>query len=114
MYVCSVTLTTLCAFRLQEEYPLWFEKPVLEMVHHNTVSLDKLVEMAWVEILTKYAVGEECDFLVSLDFFKIYFNQYCAFSGWIICISRNNLLNRYCKVYDSFVLFIFTVNHSHL
>lgn len=51
--------------RLQEEYPQWFEKPVLEMVHHNTVSLDKLVEMAWVEILTKYAVGEECDFLVS-------------------------------------------------
>lgn len=35
------------------------------MVHHNTVSLDKLVEMAWVEILTKYAVDEECDFLVS-------------------------------------------------
>lgn len=56
--------------RLQEEYPQWFEKPVLEMVHHNTVSLDKLVEMAWVEILTKYAVGEECDFLVS---FKSYF-----------------------------------------
>ncbi|KAK5603785.1 Tyrosine-protein kinase baz1b [Crenichthys baileyi] len=52
---------------LQEEYPLWFEKPVLEMVHHNTVSLDKLVEMAWVEILTKYAVGEECDFLVGKD-----------------------------------------------
>ncbi|XP_041657595.1 tyrosine-protein kinase BAZ1B [Cheilinus undulatus] len=49
---------------LQEEYPVWFEKPVLEMVHHNTVSLDKLVEMAWVEILTKYAVDEECDFLV--------------------------------------------------
>lgn len=53
--------------RLQEEYPQWFEKPVLEMVHHNTVSLDKLVEMAWVEILTKYAVDEECDFLVSLN-----------------------------------------------
>ncbi|XP_047449966.1 tyrosine-protein kinase BAZ1B [Mugil cephalus] len=52
---------------LQEEYPQWFEKPVLEMVHHNTVSLDKLVEMAWVEILTKYAVGEECDFLVRKD-----------------------------------------------
>ncbi|XP_071352469.1 tyrosine-protein kinase BAZ1B isoform X2 [Trachinotus anak] len=52
---------------LQEEYPQWFEKPVLEMVHHNTVSLDKLVEMAWVEILTKYAVGEECDFLVGKD-----------------------------------------------
>nr|XP_057936880.1 tyrosine-protein kinase BAZ1B [Doryrhamphus excisus] len=49
---------------LQEEYPHWFEKPILEMVHHNTVSLDKLVEMAWVEILTKYAVGEECDFMV--------------------------------------------------
>lgn len=54
-----------CVCRLQEEYPQWFEKPVLEMVHHNTVSLDKLVEMAWLEILTKYAVGEECDFLVS-------------------------------------------------
>uniref|UniRef100_A0A3P8P017 Tyrosine-protein kinase BAZ1B n=1 Tax=Astatotilapia calliptera TaxID=8154 RepID=A0A3P8P017_ASTCA len=52
---------------LQEEYPKWFEKPVLEMVHHNTVSLDKLVEMAWVEILTKYAVGEECDFLVGKE-----------------------------------------------
>ncbi|XP_029374289.1 LOW QUALITY PROTEIN: tyrosine-protein kinase BAZ1B [Echeneis naucrates] len=52
---------------LQEEYPQWFEKPVLEMVHHNTVSLDKLVEMAWVEILTKYAVGEECDFLVGKE-----------------------------------------------
>lgn len=56
-----------CVFdRLQEEYPQWFEKPILEMVHHNTVSLDKLVEMSWLEILTKYAVGEECDFMVSL------------------------------------------------
>ncbi|XP_062241757.1 tyrosine-protein kinase BAZ1B isoform X1 [Platichthys flesus] len=52
---------------LQEEYPPWFERPVLEMIHHNTVSLDKLVEMAWVEILTKYAVDEECDFLVGKD-----------------------------------------------
>ncbi|XP_066540808.1 tyrosine-protein kinase BAZ1B [Hoplias malabaricus] len=52
---------------LQEEYPVWFEKPVLEIVHHNTVSLDKLVDLAWVEVLTKYAVGEECDFLVGKD-----------------------------------------------
>uniref|UniRef100_A0A8C6U600 Tyrosine-protein kinase BAZ1B n=1 Tax=Neogobius melanostomus TaxID=47308 RepID=A0A8C6U600_9GOBI len=52
---------------LQEEYNPWFEKPILEMVHHNTVSLDKLVEMAWMEILTKYAIGEECDFLVGKD-----------------------------------------------
>uniref|UniRef100_W5LE15 Tyrosine-protein kinase BAZ1B n=1 Tax=Astyanax mexicanus TaxID=7994 RepID=W5LE15_ASTMX len=52
---------------LQEEYPVWFEKPVLEIVHHNTVSLDKLVDQVWVEILTKYAVGEECDFLVGKD-----------------------------------------------
>ncbi|XP_076850513.1 tyrosine-protein kinase BAZ1B [Brachyhypopomus gauderio] len=52
---------------LQEEYPVWFEKPVLEIVHHNTVSLDKLVDLAWLEILTKYAVGEECDFLVGKD-----------------------------------------------
>ncbi|XP_034403711.1 tyrosine-protein kinase BAZ1B isoform X2 [Cyclopterus lumpus] len=37
------------------------------MVHHNTVSLDKLVEMAWLEILTKYAVDEECDFLVGKE-----------------------------------------------
>lgn len=73
--------------RLQEEYPQWFEKPVLEMVHHNTVSLDKLVEMAWVEILTKYAVDEECDFLVSFSF-KIFlfscfyqcFEHYANFS----------------------------------
>ncbi|KAI5098010.1 tyrosine-protein kinase BAZ1B [Silurus meridionalis] len=52
---------------LQEEYPVWFEKPVLEIVHHNTVSLDKLVDLAWLEILTKYAVDEECDFLVGKD-----------------------------------------------
>ncbi|XP_055029510.2 tyrosine-protein kinase BAZ1B [Misgurnus anguillicaudatus] len=52
---------------LQEEYPVWFEKPVLEIVHHNTVSLDKLVDLAWVEILTKYAVDEECDFLVGKE-----------------------------------------------
>ncbi|KAG9348350.1 hypothetical protein JZ751_002085 [Albula glossodonta] len=52
---------------LQEEYPLWFERPVLAMVHHNTVSLDKLVDQAWVEILTKYAVDEECDFLVGKE-----------------------------------------------
>ncbi|XP_052008619.1 tyrosine-protein kinase BAZ1B-like isoform X1 [Xyrauchen texanus] len=52
---------------LQEEYPTWFEKPVLEIVHHNTVSLDKLVDLVWVEILTKYAVDEECDFLVGQD-----------------------------------------------
>ncbi|XP_023663028.1 tyrosine-protein kinase BAZ1B-like isoform X2 [Paramormyrops kingsleyae] len=52
---------------LKEEYPLWFEKPVLEMVHHNTLSLDKLVDQAWLEIFTKYAVGEECDFLVGKD-----------------------------------------------
>ncbi|KAG1930634.1 tyrosine-protein kinase BAZ1B [Pimephales promelas] len=52
---------------LREEYPVWFEKPVLEIVHHNTVSLDKLVDLVWVEILTKYAVGEECDFLVGND-----------------------------------------------
>lgn len=45
------------------------------MVHHNTVSLDKLVEMAWVEILTKYAVGEECDFLVSLTAYSYYISK---------------------------------------
>ncbi|KAK6296838.1 hypothetical protein J4Q44_G00329800 [Coregonus suidteri] len=56
---------------LQEDYPLWFEKPVLEMVHHNTVSLDKLVDQAWVEILTKYAVDEECDFLVRFLFILV-------------------------------------------
>ncbi|XP_062860363.1 tyrosine-protein kinase BAZ1B [Trichomycterus rosablanca] len=52
---------------LQEEYPVWFEKPVLEIVHHNTLSLDKLVEKAWLEVLTKFAVGEECDFLLGKD-----------------------------------------------
>lgn len=41
------------------------------MVHHNTVSLDKLVDQAWVEILTKYAVDEECDFLVRLFFILV-------------------------------------------
>uniref|UniRef100_G3TEP4 Bromodomain adjacent to zinc finger domain 1B n=1 Tax=Loxodonta africana TaxID=9785 RepID=G3TEP4_LOXAF len=49
---------------LKEEFPAWYEKLVLEMVHHNTASLEKLVDSAWLEIMTKYAVGEECDFEV--------------------------------------------------
>lgn len=51
-------------FSLKEEFPIWYEKLVLEMVHHNTISLEKLVDAAWLEIMTKYAVGEECDFEV--------------------------------------------------
>ncbi|XP_063305631.1 tyrosine-protein kinase BAZ1B [Pelobates fuscus] len=49
---------------LKEEFPLWYEKQVLELVHHNTISLDKLVDQAWMEIMTKYSVGEECEFEV--------------------------------------------------
>ncbi|XP_038615111.1 tyrosine-protein kinase BAZ1B isoform X2 [Tachyglossus aculeatus] len=37
------------------------------MVHHNTISLEKLVDTAWLEIMTKYAVGEECDFEVGKE-----------------------------------------------
>lgn len=51
-------------FSLKEEFPTWYEKLVLEMVHHNTISLEKLVDAAWLEIMTKYAVDEECDFEV--------------------------------------------------
>lgn len=53
---------------MKEEFPIWYEKPVLEIVHHNTVSLEKLVDAAWVEIMTKFAVGEECDFEVRMCF----------------------------------------------
>lgn len=49
---------------LKEEFPVWYEKLVLEMVHHNTISLEKLVDTSWLEIMTKFAVGEECDFEV--------------------------------------------------
>ncbi|XP_057604201.1 tyrosine-protein kinase BAZ1B isoform X2 [Hippopotamus amphibius kiboko] len=52
---------------LKEEFPAWYEKLVLEMVHHNTASLEKLVDSAWLEIMTKYAVGEECDFEVGKE-----------------------------------------------
>uniref|UniRef100_A0A8C0SCN7 Tyrosine-protein kinase BAZ1B n=1 Tax=Canis lupus familiaris TaxID=9615 RepID=A0A8C0SCN7_CANLF len=52
---------------LKEEFPAWYEKLVLEMVHHNTASLEKLVDTAWLEIMTKYAVGEECDFEVGKE-----------------------------------------------
>lgn len=51
-------------FSLKEEFPVWYEKLVLEMVHHNTISLEKLVDTSWLEIMTKFAVGEECDFEV--------------------------------------------------
>ncbi|XP_071994176.1 tyrosine-protein kinase BAZ1B [Engystomops pustulosus] len=47
---------------LREEFPVWYEKPVLEIVHHNTISLDKLVDQSWMDIMTKYAIDEECDF----------------------------------------------------
>jgi len=53
---------------LKEEFPIWYEKLVLEIVHHNTVSLEKLVDAAWLEIMTKFAVGEECDFEVRICF----------------------------------------------
>ncbi|XP_048468337.1 tyrosine-protein kinase BAZ1B-like [Rhincodon typus] len=49
---------------LKEEYPVWFEKPVLELVHHNTLSLDKLVDKTWMEIMTKFAIGEHCELQV--------------------------------------------------
>ncbi|XP_069767921.1 tyrosine-protein kinase BAZ1B [Narcine bancroftii] len=49
---------------LKEEYPIWFEKPVLELVHHSTLSLDKLVDKTWMEIMTKFAMGERCEFQV--------------------------------------------------
>lgn len=52
---------------LKEEFQTWFEKPVLEIIHHNTVSLDKLVDQAYLEIMTKYAVDEECDFEVGKE-----------------------------------------------
>nr|XP_020657279.1 tyrosine-protein kinase BAZ1B [Pogona vitticeps] len=52
---------------LKEEFPVWYEKLVLEMVHHNTISLEKLVDSSWLEIMTKFAVGEECDFEVGKD-----------------------------------------------
>ncbi|KAM4820572.1 tyrosine-protein kinase BAZ1B [Thomomys bottae] len=52
---------------LKEEFPIWYEKLVLEMVHHNTASLEKLVDSAWLEIMTKYAVGEECDFEIGKE-----------------------------------------------
>uniref|UniRef100_A0A8B9ZDC6 WAC domain-containing protein n=1 Tax=Anas platyrhynchos TaxID=8839 RepID=A0A8B9ZDC6_ANAPL len=52
---------------LKEEFPIWYEKLVLEIVHHNTVSLEKLVDAAWLEIMTKFAVGEECDFEVGKE-----------------------------------------------
>lgn len=47
---------------LKEEFPVWYEKQVLEIVHHNTISLDKLVDQSWMDIMTKYALDEECDF----------------------------------------------------
>ncbi|XP_056414619.1 tyrosine-protein kinase BAZ1B [Hyla sarda] len=50
---------------LKEEFPVWYEKQVLEIVHHNTISLDKLVDQSWMDIMTKYAIDEECDFEVA-------------------------------------------------
>lgn len=58
----------MCLLSLKEEFPIWYEKLVLEIVHHNTVSLEKLVDAAWLEIMTKFAVGEECDFEVRIWF----------------------------------------------
>ncbi|XP_061460591.1 tyrosine-protein kinase BAZ1B [Rhineura floridana] len=52
---------------LKEEFPVWYENLVLEMVHHNTISLEKLVDTSWLEIMTKFAVGEECDFEVGKE-----------------------------------------------
>ncbi|XP_074660006.1 tyrosine-protein kinase BAZ1B-like [Tubulanus polymorphus] len=52
---------------LKSQFPSCFEKPVLEIIHHTTDSLDLLVDKAWTCLHQAYLVGEEVIFKVKTN-----------------------------------------------
>lgn len=50
---------------LKSQFPECFEKPVLQIVHHSTDSLDVLNDQAWMKIHQILAVGETVTFKVN-------------------------------------------------
>ncbi|RUS86394.1 hypothetical protein EGW08_005844 [Elysia chlorotica] len=44
--------------QLSSQFPTCFEKDVLSLVHHNTISLETIVDKAWWKINQQFLVGE--------------------------------------------------------
>ncbi|XP_077978529.1 LOW QUALITY PROTEIN: tyrosine-protein kinase BAZ1B-like [Glandiceps talaboti] len=53
--------------QLQEHFPVYFEKPVLEIVHHNTIPLDSLVDKSHQNINAIFAEGEPVELTVKIS-----------------------------------------------
>uniref|UniRef100_UPI00358F570F tyrosine-protein kinase BAZ1B-like n=1 Tax=Myxine glutinosa TaxID=7769 RepID=UPI00358F570F len=49
---------------LAEEYPTWFEHPVLQLCQHSMFPLERLVNEAYTTIMTRLALGELCEYKV--------------------------------------------------
>uniref|UniRef100_A0A8C4NBM9 Bromodomain adjacent to zinc finger domain protein 1A n=2 Tax=Eptatretus burgeri TaxID=7764 RepID=A0A8C4NBM9_EPTBU len=49
---------------LAEEYPTWFEQPVLQLCQHSMYPLERLVNEAYTTIMTRLALGEICEYKV--------------------------------------------------
>ncbi|CAL1535554.1 unnamed protein product [Lymnaea stagnalis] len=54
------------AEQLASQYQKCFEKDVLELVHHNTVSLETLVDKAWWKLHQQFVVGEKVNLKVKV------------------------------------------------
>ncbi|XP_059141416.1 tyrosine-protein kinase BAZ1B-like isoform X2 [Physella acuta] len=52
--------------QLSSQFPKCFEKDVLEVVHHNTVSLETLVDKAWWKLHQQFVVGEKVNLKVKV------------------------------------------------
>ncbi|XP_055899439.1 tyrosine-protein kinase BAZ1B-like [Biomphalaria glabrata] len=50
--------------QLGDQFPKCFEKDILEIVHHNTVSLENLVDKAWLKLQQQFIVGEKVNLKV--------------------------------------------------
>ncbi|GFR65697.1 tyrosine-protein kinase BAZ1B-like [Elysia marginata] len=52
--------------QLSTQFPKCFEKDVLTLVHHNTISLDTIVDKAWWKINQQFLVGERVNLKVKV------------------------------------------------
>jgi len=52
--------------QVKADFPRCFEKEVLSQVHHNTVSLDALVDKTWFTLQQQFVVGEKVNLKVKV------------------------------------------------
>lgn len=52
--------------QLRTQFPKCFEKEVLTLVHHNTISLETIVDKAWWKINQQFLIGEKVNLKVKV------------------------------------------------